>query len=496
MALGVLPLVESLQRENRTLRASLATLEQRIHTLEQANRQLREQPEQAQHEAAQLREQLEQAQREAAQLREQLEQAQREAARQAAPFRRPEHKKIPDDQKKPPGRKPGHPGFHRPVPTAVDQHVEVALPGCPCCGGPVSEVEATEQFIEEIPPVRPHVTRIVTYKGVCPNCGEVRSQHPLQMSEATGAAKTQVGPRAIALAAGLNKQEGLTTRATCRVLERFSGLKLTPGGLVQALQRAADKMQPAYDQLIKDLRASAAVFVDETSWYMGEPGPWLWTFTTADTTVYKVANSRGHEVPLEMLGPEFPGMLVSDCLATYDPLPYRKHKCVAHHQKAISEALKHRDTTDSSYLKQWQLLMTMVPVLWRHRTRLGEEEFVRQRTHLESWCDRLLAEVRTQPGDVAIQNRLRKQRESLFGCLYEPAAEPTNNRAERSFRWAVMARKLSCGNKTEVGAKCFEVLASLGRTCTDRGRDFVNYLAGCLPMNAAAKAIPPPGQPG
>ena len=112
----------------------------------------------------------------------------------------------------------------------------------------------------------------------------------------------------------------------------------------------------------------------------------------------------------------------------------------------------------------------MVRVLWRHRAGLGETEFVRQRTALESTCDKLLSEERTQPGDVAVQERLRKQRGSLFGCLYEPAAEPTNNRAERAHRWAVIARKLSCGNKTEVGKRSFEVLASLARTCSQRGQ--------------------------
>ena len=39
-----------------------------------------------------------------------------------------------------------------------------------------------------------------------------------------------------------------------------------------------------------------------------------------------------------------------------------------------------------------------------------------------------------EPGDEAIRERLRKQRAWLFGCLYEPAAEPTNNRAERALR--------------------------------------------------------------
>lgn len=64
---------------------------------------------------------------------------------------------------------------------------------------------------------------------------------------------------------------------------------------------------------------------------------------------------------------------------------------------SISAALRRPDTTDPGYLKQWRLLMIMVSVLWRHRESLGEEEFVRQRAHVESWCDRLLGEERTQP---------------------------------------------------------------------------------------------------
>jgi transposase len=136
----------------------------------------------------------------------------------------------------------------------------------------------------------------------------------------------------------------------------------------------------------------------------------------------------------------------------------------------------------------------MVSVLWRHRAGLGEEEFVRQRTALESWCERLLGEERTQPGDVAIQGRLRKQRESLFGCLYEPAAEPTNNHAERSLRPAVIARKVSCGNKTDAGKRVFEVLTSVTRTLSQRGHDVVSYLKNNLPMIAVPEPIPKPAR--
>src|SRR6185437_536924 len=167
----------------------------------------------------------------------------------------------------------------------------VPLTGCPQCGGLVAEVQEIEQFIEEIPPVRPRVTRLITYRGQCAKCGEVHSSHPMQTSLATGAAKVQLGPRAHALAADLNKYFGLTMRKTCGVLRLLAGLKVSPGGLAQSVQRAAAKVEPASDTLVTDIRNSAAVFADETSWYVGSPGYWLWTFTISNTTVYHVDRS-------------------------------------------------------------------------------------------------------------------------------------------------------------------------------------------------------------
>lgn len=426
-----------------------------------------------------------------AQLRERLEQAEHTAARPAAPFRRRESRKVPDGSKKRPGRPPGHPGVYRAVPAHIDAHAEVPLTACPHCGGPVTAVEPVEQYIEEVPAVRPHVTHLVTYRGRCVACGDVHSAHPLQTSTATGAAKVQLGPRAHALAAALNKQFGLTMRKTCRVLEHLAGLSLSPGGLALGVQRAAAKVLPAFDSLVTTVRAAAAVFADETSWYVGTPGHWLWTFTTADTTVYHVDPSRGRQVVLDLLGAEFAGILISDCLASYEDLPYRMHKCLAHHQRAIAKARDRPDTKDPAYLNQWKLLFTMVNALWKHRVTLGEAEFVRQRDHLEAWLDRLLAEERTQPGDVAIRRRIGKRRGVVLGCLDDPAAEPTNNRAERSLRDpGVIARKVSCGNKTEAGKVAWERLVSLAMTCQQRGHDFVSWLATCLPLDTPVTPVP------
>ena len=101
------------------------------------------------------------------------------------------------------------------------------------------------------------------------------------------------------------------------------------------MRRAATKAEPAYDRL-RTTRGAAAVFADETGWYVGGPGlVWDFVCDTARSTSSTRAAATG---PPGCLGEDFAGMLVSDCLSSYDPLPYRKHKCIAHHQRAIAAA--------------------------------------------------------------------------------------------------------------------------------------------------------------
>ena len=63
-------------------------------------------------------------------------------------------------------------------------------------------------------------------------------------------------------------------------------------------------------------------------------------------------------------------------------------------------------------------------------------------------------------------------------------AEPTNNRAERSLRPAVISGKISCGNKTDRGRWTWQVLAGLAATCVQRGNDLIDYLTNHIPLEA------------
>ena len=391
-----------------------------------------------------------------------------------APFRRRESKRKPPDQRRPPGRPPGHLGAYRVRPLHIDAQIRVPLERCPTCGGPVHAIEPCVQYIEEIPPLRPLVTELTTECGCCPKCGPVRTTHPLQTSMATGAAGNHLGPRALALAAVLNKHLKLTVRTTCRVLKEGFGLSLTPGGLTQAVQRIAGRLEPMRDELIGQLRGSSAVNADETSWWLANRQGWLWVFTDPTTTLYRIDDSRGREVVLDVLGEGFRGTLISDCLASYERLPYRMHKCYAHHLKAIAEALKRYPR--SLYLQELRAALKAAMCLKTLKAVLPEAEWRQRRIRLEQSVDALLRAPPPEPMAAKVANRLLKRRQHLFTFLDHEEVDATNNRAERALRSAVIARKLSCGHRSRAGANAFEILASVTETARQRGDDLLTLL--------------------
>jgi|HubBroStandDraft_1064217.scaffolds.fasta_scaffold59799_1 transposase len=434
--------------------------------------------EQLQKELAELKQQIKDINDRNDGLSAKVEALEKKAARQAAPFRIDEKHRVLE--RKRPGRAQGHPGVFRAVPDHVDEEIVVPLGACPHCQGRVGPRRPVVQYIEELPVVRPHVTKLVTEEAECPHCQtQVRSTHPLQVSLAEGAAAVQLGPRALGLATQLSKQHGLTMRKTCAVLREAFGLRLSPGGLSQALARMAAKLEPAYENLLVRLRAGPCLHSDETSWWVGGPGYWLWVLTNKTMTIYRVAKGRGRDLLLEMLGPEYAGVLVSDCLATYDDVNPRQQKCYSHHLKAIRVA---GEDHPSAWLDKVRWLLQEAMAL-KGQT-LAAADRAQRRAALEDRGRELLAAPRPTTQEEKVRRRLEKQQDHLFTFLDVEEVEATNNLAERQLRPAVIARKVSCGNKTLQGAHTWEILTSLAATCTQQAASFVQLVGQAALLSA------------
>ena len=144
-------------------------------------------------------------QAEIARLKEQLEQARRSGKRQAAPFSKGTVKAKPQRPGRKPGADYGKKG-HRPPPESVDEICEAVLPdGCPSCrSSDIEWIGVQEQFQTEITR-RPTRRKFNVHIGKCRCCGKrVQGRHPLQTSDALGAAASQIGPDAQAAAVFLN----------------------------------------------------------------------------------------------------------------------------------------------------------------------------------------------------------------------------------------------------------------------------------------------------
>lgn len=67
-------------------------------------------------------------------------------------------------------------------------------------------------------------------------------------------------------------------------------------------------------------------------------------------------------------------------------------------------------------------------------------------------------------------------RGNLIRFLEDPNIEPTNNRAERALRGAVIARKVSQCSKNKKGAEARAAFMSVIKTLKKRGQDIIEGL--------------------
>ena len=390
----------------------------------------------------------------------------------AAPFRIDPHKRKANPKR--PGREQGHRGQFRASPEQIDQTIEVALKQCPHCGERIKQSRPIEQTIIELPAIKPMVVRLITHRGRCERCGKkLQSAHPLQVSRAVGAAGTQLGPRALAVAGLLRHEVGMTLRGCCAVMDKLFDLRVSAGGLSQGLDRLGRRLKGCYETLIEQVRASPVVHSDETSWWLENDRSQLWVFATEQETVYRVVKSRDRATFHQTIPPDYKGILVSDCLSVYDDATERQQKCYAHHLKAISAAKKAR-SAPSEWLEQVEHLLKSAIALAKKREAMDQGQWELHLKALYLAARVVLEETpRACLHEEALRARLWKQRDHLFMFLEHPGVNATNNLAERQLRPAVIRRKLSCGNRSQRGARTFEILTSLAATCRQRGEDFL-----------------------
>lgn len=438
---------------------------------------------------------IERQQKELERLRGEVEGLKRAGKRQAAPFARRHWVEYP----KRPGRKAGKGKFARREKPSLEQVTETKvaeLAGCPDCGGKLRGTRPHEQFVVDIPEVKPVITRYVSYSGYCSHCQrQVRSRSPEQISDAAGAAGVLVGPRAKALAADFKHRLGASYAKVGEALNDAFGLQVSRSGWCQADQKLAQTVRPVYEKLLETVRQASVVHADETGWRIGTLSAWLWVFTNSEATVYAIRDNRSSDVVVDILGREFKGILVSDCFVAYDDrrlAAWLKQKCVGHLLRDLKEMQEHKTGRAVCFAREATQILQQALALKAEKPSLDPFTFSSRAKTLESRLDALVSPKRrlSDRDNARFAKRLRKHRPHLLRFLYVDALEATNNQAERMLRPAVITRKTNGCNRARPGADAHAILSSVLVTCRQHSVPILDYLVQLQRFGEAPTAHP------
>ena len=423
-------------------------------------------------------------------LRRQLAAAQRSGKRQAAPFSK--GRRIYKPRR--PGRKPGMGNFSYRKPPSADElsgppvDVSVADDNCPGCGGVLEQEGVDVAYVTDIPAMpRPQVTEYRVQVCRCRGCGRrVRGRHAEVGADQYGASAHRVGRRVMAAAHVLHYGVGVPVRRVPSVLRALTGVELSQGAITQdALRRARGAVGDAYQRLRDSVRASRIVHTDDTGWRVGGEGAFLMAFETDEATVYQVRARHRNEEVREVVPSEYGGVMVTDRGRSYDAQALsgvKQQKCLAHVLRSISEVVQTKRGRGRSFGKHLSGLLREAMEL-RQSYRRGEaSDYVAETERLRREVsyhlrDRPMPALDSDRGADRDNGRLQNElgwhddRGNLLRFLDDPGIEPTNNRAERARRGAVIERKVSHCSKNEDGADAFSAFTSVIRTLARNGGD-------------------------
>jgi transposase len=434
------------------------------------NLRLRARTEELEKENERIAEQHDRDQKELSHLKSLLEKERRAGKRQSAPF----SKGSPKAQPRRPGRKPGSKygkKAHREPPKRVDETLEAPLPeSCPDCGGELEQERVVSQFQMDLPAkIEPWVTRFLVSIGLCTECGSrIQGRHPHQTSDALGAAVSQIGPRALALAAELKLITGISYDKLSNLFENTFSIPVTRGGLCLALQRLGRAAKPTYEALKQSARRAPWVSPDETGWRVGAVSAWLWVYVTSGVTVYAIEAGRGFKEAAKILGEDFCGILVRDGWIAYGRFLDALHQtCLAHLLRRCHENLETALGGTARFPHAVKRLLKKALKL-RDRRDAGEisaHGLAVATGKLKAAMKRLLNRRPEEEENRRFAKHLRNEQEALFTFLKNPGLPATNYPAEQALRFLIAVRK-NCGggHRTWKGARTYVQLASVWRT--------------------------------
>ena len=409
--------------------------------------------------------------------------------------------RAPRNRKEKSGRQPGgqkgHQGNHRELapPEKVNKIVEHRAETCPHCRSALQQATARQapaverHQVWELPEIQPVITEHRLSSGWCPH-GQtwVKPDLPAEVG------RSAFGPRLQAWVAILTGRFRQSRRQVVELLRELCGVSVSLGSIQSLCEETSEALAVPYREAKEAVAQAEMAHLDETGWKEKGKRHWLWVAATGLLTVFLISCSRGRQALKKLIGESFEGILHSDRWGAYNIVdPLRRQLCWAHLKRDF-QALSERKTR-AGPLGEWGLQeIKRLFAVW-HRYEAGEITWAEMQWQLVPVRTRLgrllrLGAACGDPKAEALCRNLVKLWPALLTFAMVPGAEPTNNRAERALRGAVLWRKGCFGNQSGNGSRFTERILTTVATLRQQNRNIVEYVVAAIQAHRMGQLAP------
>lgn len=369
------------------------------------------------------------------------------------------------EEKKPLGKKPGTPAFHRPKPKESDVTHFSGFPitHCPICKLAVGEAAETVVRYEEDIDIAPRkiVRKYEITRHWCKNCETfVRSSQIPVIS--------RIGLNTLGYILYARYRLRLPLAKIQESLLDLHSFRISEGEISEKLQEAENLFGKDHEAIMEVIKQAKVVYADETGWRMNGENFWLWVFKTEKGVRYVIEESRGRGVAERALGEKSDRVIVSDGYAAYSKLAGKNQQCWVHLLRAAKGV-------------SFQLYNDLVDVYRDLGIELAKNICERSPPDFETRLKKIVSKKYPETQAKKAQARLNRHLKNLLICLDHENVLPENNTAERAIRPQVVMRKIFGGSRSLKGARAHAVNSSVIDTMRQQNPD-ISFFQALMPI--------------
>ncbi|MGZ3680471.1 MAG: IS66 family transposase [Ktedonobacterales bacterium] len=366
----------------------------------------------------------------------------------------------------------GHQGETLRLVATPDTVVEHRPGVCAGCQAPLHAEAAVvlreRRQVQEVPPLRLHITEHQALHLCCPTCQTVT----VGGFPAEAPSRAQYGPRLRAWAVYLVEHQLVPYHRVRELLAHLFGVHLSQGTLVRWVHQAATTLEPVEAAIKAALQQAPVLHSDETGVRQAGHLAWAHVASTARLTHYAIHAQRGGAAT-EAIGilPSYRGVSVHDGWAAYRANAACRHAlCNIHHLRELT-------FLEEQYQQGWakelkQLLLEMKAAVDQARAQHLPGLSVDQRDGFVGRYEALLAAglaANPPPQQSGPRGRGRRKqtparnllerfwlgKHHVLAFLDDLTIPFDNNQAERDLRMLKVQQKISGAFRSAAGAAAF-----------------------------------------